>query len=61
MDISGWVSHAAVGVYDSLVNVSPGSIFYFGYLAGQVPAGYFLQRLPMAKFIGFCTIGKLDI
>ncbi|KAI8934304.1 hypothetical protein NX059_009043 [Plenodomus lindquistii] len=34
-----------------------GSIFYFGYLAGQIPAGYLLQRLPMAKFLGFCTLG----
>jgi hypothetical protein len=35
-----------------------GSIFYFGYLAGQYPAGYLLQRLPIAKFIGCCTVGK---
>ncbi|KAG9198511.1 hypothetical protein G6514_009875 [Epicoccum nigrum] len=34
-----------------------GSIFYFGYLTGQYPAGYLLQRLPMAKFLGFCTLG----
>ncbi|KAJ4378374.1 hypothetical protein N0V86_006075 [Didymella sp. IMI 355093] len=34
-----------------------GIIFYFGYLAGQYPAGYMLQRLPMAKFLGFCTLG----
>ncbi|KAF3007932.1 hypothetical protein E8E13_011223 [Curvularia kusanoi] len=34
-----------------------GSIFYFGYLAGQYPAGYLLQRLPMAKFLGCCTLG----
>ncbi|XPS77869.1 hypothetical protein M3J09_009893 [Ascochyta lentis] len=34
-----------------------GNIFYFGYLAGQYPAGYLLQRLPMAKFLGFCTLG----
>ncbi|KAF2127214.1 MFS general substrate transporter [Dothidotthia symphoricarpi CBS 119687] len=34
-----------------------GSIFYFGYLSGQYPAGYLLQRLPIAKFIGFCTLG----
>ncbi|KAJ4395704.1 hypothetical protein N0V91_010673 [Didymella pomorum] len=34
-----------------------GSIFYFGYLAGQWPAGYLLQRLPIAKFLGFCTLG----
>lgn len=35
-----------------------GSIFYFGYLAGQYPAGYLLQRLPMGKFLGFCTLGQ---
>ncbi|KAF2833596.1 MFS general substrate transporter [Ophiobolus disseminans] len=34
-----------------------GSIFYFGYLVGQLPAGYLLQRLPLAKFLGFCTLG----
>ncbi|KAF2640279.1 MFS general substrate transporter [Massarina eburnea CBS 473.64] len=34
-----------------------GSIFYFGYLAGQYPAGYLLQRLPMGKFIGSVTLG----
>jgi MFS family permease len=37
--------------------IVPGSIFYFGYLVGQYPAGYLLQRLPIAKFLGFCTIG----
>jgi hypothetical protein len=38
-----------------------GSIFYFGYLAGQLPAGYLLQRLPMAKFLGVCTLGELNL
>lgn len=33
-----------------------GSIFYFGYLIGQYPAGYFLQRLPIAKVIGVTTV-----
>ncbi|KAI1105640.1 MFS general substrate transporter [Jackrogersella minutella] len=28
------------------------SIFYFGYLVAQWPAGYILQRLPVGKFIG---------
>jgi MFS family permease len=32
-------------------HISSGSIFYFGYLAGQYPAGYLLQRLPIAKFL----------
>ncbi|KAF2687832.1 MFS general substrate transporter [Lentithecium fluviatile CBS 122367] len=34
-----------------------GSIFYFGYLLGQYPSGYLLQRLPIAKFLGFATLG----
>ncbi|CAI6334600.1 unnamed protein product [Periconia digitata] len=34
-----------------------GSIFYFGYLAGQYPAGYLLQRLPIGKFLGAMTFG----
>ncbi|KAF2115264.1 major facilitator superfamily domain-containing protein [Lophiotrema nucula] len=33
------------------------SIFYFGYLLGQFPAGYLMQRLPVAKFLGFATLG----
>ncbi|GAB7347008.1 hypothetical protein MBLNU459_g3157t1 [Dothideomycetes sp. NU459] len=33
-----------------------GSIFYFGYLVAQYPAGYLLQRLPIAKVLGFTTI-----
>ncbi|KAI1465077.1 MFS general substrate transporter [Daldinia caldariorum] len=28
------------------------SLFYFGYLVAQWPAGYLLQRLPAGKFIG---------
>ncbi|KAK8080101.1 hypothetical protein PG997_007919 [Apiospora hydei] len=32
------------------------SIFYFGYLFAQYPAGYLLQRLPTAKFIGSTII-----
>ncbi|KAH7118846.1 major facilitator superfamily domain-containing protein [Dendryphion nanum] len=34
-----------------------GSIFYFGYLVAQYPAGYLLQRLPIAKFLGSATLG----
>ncbi|KAF2195248.1 MFS general substrate transporter [Zopfia rhizophila CBS 207.26] len=34
-----------------------GSIFYFGYLVGQYPSGYLLQRLPIAKFLGAATLG----
>ncbi|EXJ53569.1 uncharacterized protein A1O5_13241 [Cladophialophora psammophila CBS 110553] len=33
-----------------------GSIFYFGYLWAQYPAGYFLQRLRVGKVIGATTI-----
>ncbi|KAI1085576.1 MFS general substrate transporter [Whalleya microplaca] len=32
------------------------SIFYFGYLIAQWPAGYLLQRLPLGKFIGITAI-----
>ncbi|KAK5112331.1 hypothetical protein LTR62_004294 [Meristemomyces frigidus] len=32
------------------------SIFYLGYLIAQYPAGYALQRLPTAKFIGITTL-----
>jgi len=38
-----------------------GSIFYFGYLLGQYPAGYAMQRLPIAKFLGFATLGELAL
>ncbi|KAH9898971.1 MFS general substrate transporter [Xylariomycetidae sp. FL2044] len=39
------------------------SIFYFGYLVAQWPAGYLLQRLPVGKFIGVSTLvwGMLTI
>ncbi|KAL9066363.1 MAG: hypothetical protein Q9157_007164 [Trypethelium eluteriae] len=33
------------------------SIFYFGYLVAQYPAGYAMQRLPIAKVLGFTTLG----
>ncbi|TAQ84342.1 hypothetical protein B7494_g7343 [Chlorociboria aeruginascens] len=33
-----------------------GSIFYFGYLAFQFPSGYFLQRLPIGKFLSIATV-----
>lgn len=33
-----------------------GSIFYFGYLIDQYPAGYLLQRFPIAKFLSFSTL-----
>ncbi|KAF2084362.1 MFS general substrate transporter [Saccharata proteae CBS 121410] len=32
------------------------SIFYFGYMIAQYPAGYLLQRLPVAKVLGFSTL-----
>ncbi|OTA76648.1 hypothetical protein M434DRAFT_383362 [Hypoxylon sp. CO27-5] len=39
------------------------SIFYFGYLIAQWPAGYLLQRLPVGKFIGSSALvwGMLTI
>ncbi|KAJ5558641.1 hypothetical protein N7461_002613 [Penicillium sp. DV-2018c] len=33
-----------------------GSIFYFGYLIAQWPAGYALQKLPVGKFLSITTI-----
>lgn len=33
-----------------------GSIFYFGYLIAQYPAGYLLQRLPLGKVLGATTL-----
>ncbi|CAK4033125.1 MFS general substrate transporter [Lecanosticta acicola] len=32
------------------------SIFYFGYLAGQFPASYLMQRLPIGKFLAYSTL-----
>lgn len=32
------------------------SIFYFGYLAWEYPTTRLLQRLPIAKYSGFCVI-----
>lgn len=40
------------------VLTDPGSIFYFGYLIAQWPAGLALQKLPVGKFLGITTIGK---
>ncbi|KAF2717498.1 MFS general substrate transporter [Polychaeton citri CBS 116435] len=33
------------------------SIFYFGYLGAQYPAGYLMQRLPIGKFLSCTTFG----
>ncbi|KAI1328667.1 allantoate permease [Xylariaceae sp. FL0255] len=33
-----------------------GSIFYFGYLAGQFPSAYLIQRLPVGRFVSVTTI-----
>lgn len=38
-----------------------GSIFYFGYLIAQYPAGYVLQRLPIGKVLGITTISRHSI
>ena len=32
------------------------SIFYFGYLVGQYPAGYLCQRLPIGKVMSYTTL-----
>ncbi|KAF1822971.1 allantoate permease [Dissoconium aciculare CBS 342.82] len=34
-----------------------GSIFYFGYMFAQYPAGYILQRFPIGKVLGLTTLG----
>jgi hypothetical protein len=36
-----------------------GSIFYFGYLIAQWPAGLALQKLPVGKFLAWTTIGMI--
>ncbi|KAI0913128.1 allantoate permease [Ustulina deusta] len=33
-----------------------GSIFYFGYLAGQIPSGYLMQRLPVGRVVSVTVI-----
>ncbi|KAI1824966.1 allantoate permease [Xylaria intraflava] len=33
-----------------------GSIFYFGYLAGQFPSGYLIQRLPVGRVVSATVI-----
>ncbi|KAI0509622.1 allantoate permease [Xylaria bambusicola] len=33
-----------------------GSIFYFGYLAGQIPSGYLIQRLPVGRVVSITVI-----
>ena len=33
-----------------------GSIFYFGYLIAQYPAGYAMQKLPLGKFLAIATL-----
>jgi len=32
------------------------SIFYLGYLVGEFPANYLLQKFPIGKFAGICTL-----
>jgi hypothetical protein len=35
-----------------------GSIFYFGYLIAQYPAGYAMQKLPIGKYLAGVTLGQ---
>ncbi|CAH0023982.1 unnamed protein product [Clonostachys rhizophaga] len=37
-----------------IVSVMNNSIFYFGYLVGEFPANYLLQKLPIGKFSAGC-------
>ncbi|KPM43000.1 putative transporter [Neonectria ditissima] len=32
------------------------SVFYFGYLVGEFPANYLIQKLPIGKFSGVCIL-----
>lgn len=34
------------------------SIFYFGYLVGQWPAGILMQKLPLGKFLGTSNLAE---
>lgn len=38
-----------------------GSIFYFGYLIAQYPAGLAMQKLPVGKFLASTTISMKSI
>ena len=53
-----WLSAAypAEFCFFKLIN-SAGSIFCFGYLTAQYPAGYAMQKLPLGKFLASATIG----
>ncbi|RAH58935.1 MFS general substrate transporter [Aspergillus piperis CBS 112811] len=33
-----------------------GSIVYFGYLFGEIPAAFLMQRVPMAKYLGVMSV-----
>ena len=44
---------------ESLTRMFPGSIFYFGYLIAQWPAGLAFQKLPVGKFLAWTTIGTI--
>ena len=54
-----WLGKSTMNINCGSKLIIQGSIFYFGYLVGQYPSGYLLQRLPIAKFIGTATIGEL--
>ena len=56
--IPGLVSATLLSLRSVIVLTDPGSIFYFGYLIAQWPAGLALQKLPVGKFLGITTIGK---
>ncbi|KAJ5214834.1 major facilitator superfamily domain-containing protein [Penicillium chermesinum] len=45
-----------VGQDYSWLESAPGSIFYFGYLIAQYPAGLAIQKLPVGKFLASTTI-----
>lgn len=53
-----WLSKFALKIqkYNSLIRL--GSIFYFGYLIAQWPAGLALQKLPVGKYMAITTLSK---
>jgi hypothetical protein len=52
----GWVCKFPPYVAHQQVNNDVGSIFYFGYLAGQFPSGYLMQRLPVGRVVSATVV-----
>ncbi|KAH7035965.1 permease of the major facilitator superfamily [Microdochium trichocladiopsis] len=56
------LSFAAIMGIRNDANLTPaqyswlGSIIYFGYLAGEIPATYLMQRVPLAKYVAIMSM-----